>query len=97
MVELDTEKPGGRLVLELLDRIFGELERLRIELADEHLAEVGVPDHAFLIDQDVMRLGGRPHHVVLGDDGAGVRPFGRGSVLSSYDQWSVELRLMVAR
>ena len=25
------------------------------------------------------------------------RPFGRGSVLSSYDQWSLELRLMVAR
>ena len=72
MVELDAEEPGGRLILELLDRVFGELERLRIELADEHLAEVRIPDVAFLIDQDVMRLGRRPHHVVLGDDGAGV-------------------------
>ncbi len=63
---------GRRLILEFPDRIFGELERLRIEFSDEHLAEVRIPDVAFLIDQNVVRLGGRPHHVVLGDDSAGV-------------------------
>src|SRR4029078_10638512 len=72
MVDVDYDHPWWPLVLELLDRIFGELERLRIELADEHLTEVGVPDHAVLIDQDVMRLGGRAPRRVLGNDGAGV-------------------------
>ena len=75
MVEFDTQKTCRRFVLELLDRIFGELERLRIEFADEHLAKVRVPDFAFLIDQDVMRLSRRPHHVVLGDDGASIPAF----------------------
>ena len=65
-------RPVRRVGLELLDRIFGELERLRIELADEHFAEVRVPDHAVLIDQDVVRLDGCAAHVVLGHDGAGV-------------------------
>ena len=51
------EQPGRRLVLELLDRILDELERLRIELADEHLAEIRVPDLALLVDQHVVRLG----------------------------------------
>ena len=32
--------------LVLLDRMLGELERLGIELADEGLAEIGVPDVA---------------------------------------------------
>src|SRR5256885_16240156 len=54
------------------DRIFDELERLRIELADEHLAEIRVPDLALLVDQHVVGLGRRPDHVVLRDDGAGV-------------------------
>src|SRR5256885_6905331 len=50
------------------DRIFDELERLRIELADEHLAEIRVPDLALLVDQHVVGLGRRPDHVVLRED-----------------------------
>src|SRR5437016_14275220 len=75
-IELDGEQPGRRLVLELPDRVLDELERLRIELADEHLAEIRVPDLAFLIDQYIVRLARRPHHVVLGDDGARVAALG---------------------
>src|SRR6266478_1977707 len=36
MVELDAQESGRRLILEFPDRVFGELERLWIELADKH-------------------------------------------------------------
>src|SRR6202048_1578148 len=75
MVELDAQESSWGVFLEFLDRVFGELERLRIELANEHLSEIRVPDVAFLIDQDVMRFGCRPYHIVFGNDGARVPTF----------------------
>src|SRR5262249_23514952 len=76
LIELYAQQSGRRLLLELLDWVLDELQRLRVELADEHLAKIRVPDLAFLIHQYVVRLGRRPHHVVLGDDGAGVAALG---------------------
>ena len=87
-----------RVGLELLHRVFGELEGLRIELGDELIAEVRVPDHA--VASTITSCGsivGRGI-VVLGHDRTRwTRPVGRGSVLRSYSHLSVVLRLMVAR
>src|SRR6516165_1775218 len=55
--------------LELLSGIFRELERLWIELGDEQLAEIGIPDVTVLIEQHVVRLGRLTPHIVFGHDG----------------------------
>src|SRR5947209_15555974 len=40
-------------------------------LAEEHLAEIGVPDGAFAIEHHVMRLDQRIGQIVFGDDHMG--------------------------
>jgi hypothetical protein len=65
-----TEITHRRAGLELLGGIFGELECLRIELGDEQLAEIRIPDVAVLIEENVVRLGRRTLHIVFGHDGA---------------------------
>src|SRR5262245_62213429 len=74
-IELQRKIADRRTWLEVLRGIFRELEGPGIELGDEQLAEIRIPDVALCIEDDVMRLGGRPRHVVLGDDNAG-RPAG---------------------
>src|SRR4029077_6832331 len=54
-VEVDREIAFRRVGLELLYGVFGELEGLGIELGDELIAEIGVPDYAVSGDH-VMRL-----------------------------------------
>src|SRR5262249_60773947 len=76
LVELEREIADGSARLELLNGILGEFERLRIELGDEQLAEIGIPDRALRVDDDVVRLGGRARQIVLGDDDAGRTPGG---------------------
>src|SRR5690242_4328982 len=56
LVEFQAEIADRRAGLELLGLIFRELERLRIELGDEQLAKIGIPDVALLIEQHIMRL-----------------------------------------
>src|SRR5579885_703353 len=71
LVELEREVADRRLLLELGHRVFGQLERLRVELRDERFAEIRIPDVALRIDEDVVRLGRPPRQVVFRDDGAG--------------------------
>src|SRR6202046_4361525 len=70
IVEFQTEIACRRARFELFCGIFRELERLRIELGNEQLAEVGIPDVTVLIEQHVVRLGRRTPHIVFGHDGA---------------------------
>src|SRR5262245_31063041 len=76
LVELEREIADGSARFELLHGTFSELERLRVELGDEQFAEIRIPDHALRVDDDVVRLGGRARHIVLGDDDAGRTPAG---------------------
>jgi hypothetical protein len=70
-VELERQISHRRARLELLDRVFGELERLGIELGDEELAEVRIPDRTVPIHENVVRLGRGSRHIVFGDDDPG--------------------------
>src|ERR1700743_1621672 len=54
LVVFQREQADRSVGLEALDRIFGELEGLRIEFRDEHLAEVRVPDVTVLTEQHVL-------------------------------------------
>jgi len=74
VIELDGEQPLGCLVLELLDRVFDELERLRIELA-MNISPKSVYQTCLPCRPARRALGRRPHHVVLRDDGAVSRPW----------------------
>src|SRR5579863_1455176 len=56
LVEGEAELADRRAGFEILKRIFGELERLRIEFRNIKLAEIRVPDIAVLIEDDVVRL-----------------------------------------
>ncbi len=76
LVELEREIADGSARFELLNGILGEFERLRVELGDEQLAEIRIPDRALGVDEDVVRLGGRARQIVLGDDDARRTPGG---------------------
>ena len=52
-------------------RIFRDLAGLGIQLAEELLGEMGEPDHALVIDDDVVRLDLLARQIVFGDDDAG--------------------------
>src|SRR5262249_43360106 len=59
LVDLEREIADGSARFELLNGILSEFERLRVELGDEQLAEIRIPDRALRVDEDVVRLGGR--------------------------------------
>src|SRR3984893_19106900 len=54
MVELDAQESGWSLFLEFLNRVFGELERLRIELAMKISSKVLFQAFPFLFDKMSM-------------------------------------------
>ena len=56
LVEFEIERALRPARLDDRDRILRHLAGLRIHLAEEHLAEVGVPDVAFAIEHHVVRL-----------------------------------------
>ncbi len=68
LVGLEVERPDGEALLRFRDRIFRHLAGLRVHAAKEHLAEVDIPDHPFLVDDHVVRLGLGPRQVVLRND-----------------------------
>src|SRR5258708_7243681 len=67
-VEFEIERAFRPPRLDHRDRILRHLAGLRVHLAEEHLAEVGVPDAALAIEHHVVRLDQRIRQVVLGDD-----------------------------
>ena len=62
-----SERADREALLQLGQRDFRVLTGLRIEAAEELLAEIRVPDHATAIENDVMRLDGRARQIVFGD------------------------------
>src|SRR6202035_4309210 len=68
LVEFEIERAFRPSRLDDRDRILRHLAGLRIHLAEEHLTEVGVPDVAFAIEYDVVRLDQWIRQVVFGDD-----------------------------
>src|SRR5258708_17504295 len=70
-VDLEIESAFRPSRLDDGDRILRHLAGLRVHLAEEHLAEVGVPDVALAIEHYVVRLDQRIRQVVLRDDRAG--------------------------
>src|SRR5579864_9266416 len=56
LVEFEIERALRESRLDDRDRILRHLAGLRVHLAEEHLAEVGVPDIAFAIEHYVVRL-----------------------------------------
>ena len=77
LVFFDVEQALRIPGLELRHGIFLQSAGLGIEFAEEHFAEVGVPDHAVLVDDHVMRLDRGAREIVFGDDD--VRGFARGA------------------
>jgi len=71
VLELDIEHAGRIVRLEHRHRIFDDLAALGIELAQKLVAEIGVPGHALLIEDDVVRHRIRARQVVFGDHDLG--------------------------
>ena len=71
LVDLEVERALRVIGLLHRDRIVGDLAGLRIELRQELLAEMRVPDHAVGIDDHVVRLDLLARKIVFGDDDAG--------------------------
>ena len=71
LVELEIERADREALLGLGDRILRDLAGLGIHLAEEHLAEIGVPDGALAIEHHVMRLDQGIRQIVFGDDHMG--------------------------
>ena len=69
-IDLEVERALGMIGLQHRDRIVRHLAGLGIELGEELLAEVRVPDAAVGIDDDVVRLDLLPRQIVFGDDDA---------------------------
>ena len=67
-VEFEIERAFRPSRLHDRDRILRHLAGLRIHLAEEHLAEVGVPDVPCAIEHHVVRLNQAIRQVVFGDD-----------------------------
>ena len=70
LVEAEIERADRIAGLQHRDRIFRDLAGLRIHLAEELLAEVREPDHALLVEHDVVRLDLPARQIVFGDDDA---------------------------
>ena len=68
LVDFKIERAERIAGLDHRDRILRDLPGLRIHFAEEHLAEIRVPDVAFVIEHDVVRLDQLVRHVVFGDD-----------------------------
>jgi hypothetical protein len=69
-IEAHAENAGRRLRLEQRNLVLGDLRRLRIELAEDLLAEARIPRHPRRVDDDVVRLARAFRQVVLGVDDA---------------------------
>ena len=65
-VGAQAERAGGEIRLVQRHRIFLDRAGLRIETAEELLAEARVPDDAVGIDDDVVRLDRWPPEIVFG-------------------------------
>src|SRR5215216_4144548 len=70
LVGLEIQRADRITRLEHGQGVFPDLAGLRVHLAEELLGEVGEPDYALLIDDDVMRLDQPARQVVFRDDDA---------------------------
>ena len=71
LVDFEIERAERVAGLDDRDRILRDLAGLRVHLAEEHLAEIRVPDGALVIEHDIVRLDQLIRQVVLGDDDVG--------------------------
>ena len=71
LVDFEIERADRIARLRHRDRILRHLAGLRIHLAEEHLAEIRVPDVALVIEHHVVRLDQRIRQIVFGDDDMG--------------------------
>ena len=85
-IDAEVEIAGGEALAQLGHGVFGVLARLRIDLAQELLAEIRVPGLA-VDDDHVMRLDGRARQVIFRDDHIGAATF--------YPRQGLELELVL--
>ena len=70
LVGLEIQRADRIARLEHRQRVFPDLAGLGVHLAEELFGEVGEPDHALIVDDDVMRLDQPARQVVFRDNDA---------------------------
>ena len=93
--KLMSSRPGGKSA-STSEPDIGDLA-VGIELAEELMAEIGVPGHALVIEDDVMRHRALARQIVFGDHNLGRTPLQPRQGLERIVQDCDSLRLMLAK